>query len=739
MATMLSTKAIVKNKNSSIITVQVPHILHLLNYNKSKKNCFYYIIKTAGRRIKLSLEVETIVENGTTPCEPVSSHTSLEMGFSHFNPLQSRFVLEKLHIRDVNILSAWPTSAGKTVVAELLAEQSLNQGKKVIYACPLKSLAEEKIRRLKKLFPERRLEIFTGDYRNIENRVQKAASAELSVVTTELLDSASRRKGLSQALIANAGVVIVDEAHIIATERGPAVESALVKISQINPDIRLVLLSATIGNTKELGSWLAALNGKDTVVLESSWRPVEIEWHILKAPNHRSYWAWRNMAIKGTVQKIAEIVLNEPDSQVLAFVWTKPEGLLLKKDLQKLGISCLFHNASLELEDRLDYEEKFENRQIRVLISTTTLAWGRNTCARHVFILGDRRGPEKVPAWDIFQMGGRAGRTGLAPKGDVWWTAHDLKFVQSVLGKQPEIKSLLKDSRRLAFALVGEFPYKGKADFQTIKKWFLRTLAGKTCPPGAADLLLKEALRILKEDTKAVTEDFSLTRIGRTAKMFYLDPYEAKAIESTIKTAVNNIPDLQNQIKKDISIAIAILTSRIIGMKDFYVSKSEEDEINAYPALKSKVFPMVETGLIKQYSHFAAAIWTHRWLKEMETYLCMDKEARLRTKQPYPHYKIRNMIWDMDRIGAAAQFLATQMGFAELGDFLADASLAIRSGAPLEACDLLRVKGIGPARAMLLLKAGIKDREQLKEAIAAQDPKVHEALPQNVIEEALRS
>jgi len=168
--------------------------LHLLNYNKSKKNCFYYIIKTAGRRIKLSLEVETIVENGTTPCEPVSSHTSLEMGFSHFNPLQSRFVLEKLHIRDVNILSAWPTSAGKTVVAELLAEQSLNQGKKVIYACPLKSLAEEKVRRFTQLFPDKKIEIFTGDYRDIENRQERARKADIAIVTTELLDSVTRKK-----------------------------------------------------------------------------------------------------------------------------------------------------------------------------------------------------------------------------------------------------------------------------------------------------------------------------------------------------------------------------------------------------------------------------------------------------------------------------------------------------------------------------------------------------------------
>ena len=73
----------------------------------------------------MSGEVEVIVEDGQTPCEPVASHTSLDMRFSHFNPLQSRFVLERLHTRDVNILSAWPTSTGKTVVVELTMEVAL--------------------------------------------------------------------------------------------------------------------------------------------------------------------------------------------------------------------------------------------------------------------------------------------------------------------------------------------------------------------------------------------------------------------------------------------------------------------------------------------------------------------------------------------------------------------------------------------------------------------------------------
>gem|GEM_PF-1815685 len=684
----------------------------------------------------MSGEVEVIVEDGQTPCEPVASHTSLDMGFSHFNPLQSRFVLERLHTRDVNILSAWPTSTGKTVVAELTMEVALSKGKKAIYACPLKSLAEEKIRRFKGLFPERRLEIFTGDYREVENRTQKAALAEIAVVTTELLDSASRRVELSEALIGNAGVVIVDEAHILATERGPAVESALVKITKINPDIRLVLLSATVGNTKEIARWLCELNGKDTVILESSWRPVKIEWHLKKDSNSasRSYFAWRNRAIVSAAQKIAELVFQDEEAQILVFVWTKMEGILLARELESMDIPCLFHNASLELKERLDFEEKFEKREIRVLISTTTLAWGRNTCARHVVIFGDRRGPEKVPSWDVLQMGGRAGRTGLAPKGDVWWFVYDVKYARSVIQTQPKIESLLKNPRKLAFALVGEFPYRGRANIDEIREWFLRTLAGKSCSPETANLLLKEAIRILKEDTKAITDDFSLTHIGRAAKLFYLDPYEVKALEGAIKIAVECIPDLVKKITSDHTPALAILMARVEGMENIYVSNTEKEKINEECRLfKKKVMPFVEIGLVRDYFHYAAILLSLKWLEEMKQYLVFLAEEA--GKRPYPHYKVRDLIWDIDRIGSAACFLARQMGLNELGEVLADASMVIKYGAPPEARDLLKIKGIGAVRAVRLLKAGIRTRKDLKKTIESGNGKIWELIPQNVLAE----
>ncbi|MGL1503059.1 hypothetical protein ACSTIB_23520, partial [Vibrio parahaemolyticus] len=64
--------------------------------------------------------------------------------------------------------------------------------------------------------------------------------------------------------------------------RGDHLENGIVKYSKMNPDGRLVFLSATMPNVDQIGGWLSSLNGKDTVVLESDYRPVPLFTHYDK-------------------------------------------------------------------------------------------------------------------------------------------------------------------------------------------------------------------------------------------------------------------------------------------------------------------------------------------------------------------------------------------------------------------------------------------------------------------------
>jgi replicative superfamily II helicase len=65
---------------------------------------------------------------------------------------------------------------------------------------------------------------------------------------------------------------ILDEVHLLnEAERGPTLEVVLARLMQINPDMQILALSATIRNVEEISTWLKA----DYVVTE--WRPVTLK------------------------------------------------------------------------------------------------------------------------------------------------------------------------------------------------------------------------------------------------------------------------------------------------------------------------------------------------------------------------------------------------------------------------------------------------------------------------------
>ncbi|MEC8220594.1 MAG: DEAD/DEAH box helicase, partial [Nanoarchaeota archaeon] len=58
-------------------------------------------------------------------------------------------------------------------------------------------------------------------------------------------------------------------------KRGPTLEILLSIFKTKYPRIRIIGLSATIGNAKEIAKWLRA------DLVEDEWRPVELQQHVL--------------------------------------------------------------------------------------------------------------------------------------------------------------------------------------------------------------------------------------------------------------------------------------------------------------------------------------------------------------------------------------------------------------------------------------------------------------------------
>ena len=178
------------------------------------------------------------------------------------------FQLEALEaIETEDVLVTAPTGSGKTWIAREEIRRLLAAGKKAWYTTPLKALTNSKYIEFQLEFGTENVGILTGDRK--EN-----ANAPLIVGTTEIY-----RNQLFDALRTGEAVrtdfVILDEAHYLADEeRGHVWEEAIILTP---PRIRLLLLSATIGNAGEFANWISEVRGVSVrVVARPGARPVEL-------------------------------------------------------------------------------------------------------------------------------------------------------------------------------------------------------------------------------------------------------------------------------------------------------------------------------------------------------------------------------------------------------------------------------------------------------------------------------
>ncbi|MCF7861657.1 DEAD/DEAH box helicase [Candidatus Woesearchaeota archaeon] len=187
-------------------------------------------------------------------------------GIEKLRPAQDKALKAGL-LDNKNLLICTPTASGKTLIAEIAALKAIESGKTALYIVPLKALAMEKFRafndKYNKLF---KVAVSIGDTDQSDGRLQNSS---LSILTSEKLDSLLRNR---VPWIKNVGVVIVDEIHLLNDHsRGPTLEIVITILRNLNSNIHILGLSATIGNPKELAGWL------DARLVEDDWRPVKLE------------------------------------------------------------------------------------------------------------------------------------------------------------------------------------------------------------------------------------------------------------------------------------------------------------------------------------------------------------------------------------------------------------------------------------------------------------------------------
>ncbi|XP_073087665.1 DNA polymerase theta isoform X4 [Manis javanica] len=171
-----------------------------------------------------------------------------------------------------NLVYSAPTSAGKTLVAELLIlKRVLEMRKKALFILPFVSVAKEKKYYLQSLFQE--VGITVAGYMGSTSSRGRFSSMDVAVCTIERANSLINRL-IEENKMDLLGMVVVDELHMLGdSHRGYLLELLLTKIcyitqksascqadsaSPLSNAVQIVGMSATLPNLELVASWLNA-------------------------------------------------------------------------------------------------------------------------------------------------------------------------------------------------------------------------------------------------------------------------------------------------------------------------------------------------------------------------------------------------------------------------------------------------------------------------------------------------
>ncbi|KAF9624190.1 hypothetical protein IFM89_008128 [Coptis chinensis] len=431
-------------------------------------------------------------------------------GYTSLNRIQSR-IFQATYYTNENILVCAPTGAGKTNIAMVAVLHEIGQHFKdgylhknefkIVYVAPMKALASEVTSTFSHRLSPLNLSVkeLTGDMQLSKKELEET---QMIVTTPEKWDVITR-KSSDMALSMLVKLLIIDEVHLLNDDRGPVIEALVARtlrqVESTQSMIRIVGLSATLPNYKEVAHFLRVNPETGLFFFDSSYRPVPLaqQYIGISEPNYaarnlllneicynkvvdslkQGYQAMVFVHSRKDTGKTAKTLIEyarNMDELALFKDETHPQFALISKDVHKSRnkeVVELFesgfgiHHAGMLRSDRGLTERLFSDGLLKVLVCTATLAWGVNLPAHTVVIKGTQLYDPKAGGWrdlgmlDVMQIFGRAGRPQFDQSGEgIIITSHDklayyLRLLTSQMPIESQFISSLKDNLNAEVAL----------------------------------------------------------------------------------------------------------------------------------------------------------------------------------------------------------------------------------------------------------------------------------------------
>ncbi|KAL1501849.1 hypothetical protein ABEB36_007098 [Hypothenemus hampei] len=371
-----------------------------------------------------------------------------------FNRIQSE-VFPVAYNSNENMLVCAPTGAGKTNIALLTIVHQIRshmEGSvirkndfKIIYVCPMKALATEMVNNFsKKLAPIGiTVKECTGDMQLTKKEI---VETQMLVTTPEKWDVITRKGAVDSEVVSLVKLLIIDEVHLLNGSRGPVIEALVARtlrqVVSSQSIIRIVALSATLPGYLDVAQFLKVNTRTGLFFFDNRYRSVPLTTSFIGVKKRNETEALDLVCYEKVVNFIRD------GHQAMVFVTSRNATATVAKHLielaQEKNTLKLFepeknikinksgyknsdlmylipqgfgiHHAGMVRSDRLEVEHLFRTGELKVIVCTTTLAWGVNLPAHAVIIRGTLHYDATKSSFvdmdmlDVQQIFGRAGR-----------------------------------------------------------------------------------------------------------------------------------------------------------------------------------------------------------------------------------------------------------------------------------------------------------------------------------------
>jgi hypothetical protein len=405
------------------------------------------------------------------------------------------------------VVLSMPTSAGKTLLAELAISNIDPAEGRIVYLAPTRALVTQVALTLKRHLAPLKMRVTVATPSFELNPVEEqilAESFDVLVTTPEKLDLLVRTDHVAVRELA---LVIVDEAHgLNDNERGSRLELLLATLRRERSRIRFLLLTPFAGNADTLARWLGGSSAGLPIVLD--WRPNERAIGVVWAGNkerkgprplHFETMASAHSDYPESIQFDLGAVPGDTTSAEkttvqAAIKWASARAggvLVLAQSRQKaqdraeaiargreeracpvldliaryledevrgphplsplLRKEVAFHHAGLSAEARYLVERLVEVGRVRVLCATTTLAQGVHFPLSAALIESIQRQTKTdgnwvwtdLAPWEFWNIVGRVGRALEDPLGTIAFALPQARAAREA--KRQKIAQYLQD------------------------------------------------------------------------------------------------------------------------------------------------------------------------------------------------------------------------------------------------------------------------------------------------------